>query len=34
MSHNHFHNTLKLFDVLANFPFPTSETMSDYYLET
>ena len=28
---NHFHNILRLFDVLPNFPFPTSETMGDYY---
>ena len=27
-----FHNILRLFDVLPNFPFPTSETMCDYYL--
>ena len=31
---NHFYNILKLFDVLTNFPFITSETMGDYYLET
>ena len=29
---NHFHNILRLFDVLPNFSFPTTETMSDYYL--
>ena len=29
--HNHFHNILRLFDVLSNFPFTTSETMRDYY---
>ena len=29
---NHFHNILRLFDVLATFPFTTSETMRDYYL--
>ena len=29
---NHFHNILRLFDVLPNFPFTTSETMGDYYL--
>ena len=34
LSHNHFYNILKLFDVLPNFPFTTSETMDDYYLET
>ena len=26
-TYNHFHNTLRLFDVLPNFPFTTSETM-------
>ena len=31
-SYNHFHNILRLFDVLPNFPFTTSETMADYYL--
>ena len=31
-SYNQFHNILKLFDVLPNFPFTTSETMDDYYL--
>ena len=30
--HNHFHNILRLFDVLPNCPFTTSETMRDYYL--
>ena len=29
---NHFHNILRLFDVLPDFPFTTSETMDDYYL--
>ena len=29
---NHFHNILRLFDVLPNFPLTTSETMRDYYL--
>ena len=29
---NQFHNILRLFDVLQNFPFTTSETMCDYYL--
>ena len=33
-AYNHFHNILSLFDVLPNFPFTTSETMRDYYLET
>ena len=31
-SYNHFHNTFRLFDVLASFPFTTSERMRDYYL--
>ena len=26
------HNILKCFDILPNFPFTTSETMTDYYL--
>ena len=30
--HNHFHNLLRLFDVLANIPFTTGEPMGDYYL--
>ena len=29
---NHFHNILRLFDILRNFPFTTSESMRDYYL--
>ena len=29
---NHFHNILRLFDVLPNFPFTTSETIRHYYL--
>ena len=29
---NHFHNLLRLFDVLPNLPFTASETMGDYYL--
>ena len=29
---NNFHNILRLFDVLPNFPFTTSETMRDYCL--
>ena len=29
---NQFHNILRLFDVLPNFPFTASKTMSDYYL--
>ena len=31
--YNHFHNILRLFDVLPNFPFTTSEMMSNYYLQ-
>ena len=27
--YNHFHNILRLFDVLPNFPFTTSEMMYD-----
>ena len=30
--YNQFHNILRLFDVLLNFPFTTSETMADCYL--
>ena len=30
-NYNQFH-TLRLFDVLPNFPFTRSETMGDYYL--
>ena len=33
-SYNQLHNILRLFDVLPNFPFTTSETMHDYYLKT
>ena len=33
MAGNHFHNSLRVFDVLPNFPFTISETMRDYYLE-
>ena len=29
---NHFHNILRLFDVLSNFPFTTNEMMRGYYL--
>ena len=29
---NHFHNILRLFDVLPDFSFTTSEMMCDYYL--
>ena len=28
---NHFHNILRLCDVLTDFHFTTSETMHDYY---
>ena len=31
---NHFHNILRLFNVLPNFPFTTSEAMSNNYLQT
>ena len=31
---NHFHNILRLFDVLKNSPFTTSEAIRDYYLQT
>ena len=31
-NYNHVHNILRLFDLLPNFPFTTSETMGDYYL--
>ena len=29
-SYNHFHNILRLFDVLISFPFTASETMHNY----
>ena len=32
-TYNHFHDILRLFDVLLNFPFTTSETIGDYYLQ-
>ena len=32
LTYNHFHNILRLSDVLPSFPFTTSETMRDYYL--
>ena len=32
LAYNHFHNILRLFDVLQNFYLTTSETMRDYYL--
>ena len=31
---NHCHNIQRLFDILPNFPFTTSETMCNYYLYT
>ena len=31
---NNFQNILRLFDVLPNFLFTTSDTMRDYYLQT
>ena len=31
--YNHFHNSLRLFDVAPKFSFTTSETMRDYYYE-
>ena len=34
VSYNQLHNTLRLADVLPNFPFTASETMGDYYLQT
>ena len=33
VTYTHFHNILRLFDGLPNFPFTTSETMRDYYLQ-
>ena len=30
--YNHFHNSLRLFDVLTSFSFTTSETLRGYYL--
>ena len=30
--YNHFHNILRLFDILPNFSVTASETMRDYYL--
>ena len=29
LSYNHFHNILRLFNVLTNFPFTASETILD-----
>ena len=31
---NHSHNISRLFDVLPNFSFTTSEIMREYYLQT
>ena len=31
-TYNQFHNILRIFDDLPNFPFTTGETMCDYYL--
>ena len=31
---NQFHNILRLFDVLPNFPFNTREKINDYCLQT
>ena len=31
---NQFHNILRLFNVLPNFPFTAGEVMGGYYLET
>ena len=30
LDNSHFHNILRLFDVLPNFPFTTGETKRDY----
>ena len=32
LADNDFHNILRLFDILPNFPFTTSQTIRDYYL--
>ena len=32
LSHDQFHNILRLFNVLQNFLLSTSETVADYYL--
>ena len=34
VTYNQFYDILRLFDVLPNFRFTTSETMCDYYLQT
>ena len=33
-SYNQLYNILRLFVALLNFPFTTSETLRDYYLQT
>ena len=33
LTYNHFHNILRLFDVLPNFRFTANETMGDYYIK-
>ena len=33
-TYNNFHNILRIFDALPNFPFTGGETMCDFYLET
>ena len=33
-TYNHFHNILRLFDILPNFLFIASESMRSYYLST
>ena len=33
LNYSHFHNNVRLFDVLPNFLFTTSETMGYYYLQ-
>ena len=30
LDYNHGHNIMRIFDVLLNFPFTTSETKPDY----
>ena len=34
IEYTQFHNILRPFEVLPNFPVTTSETMDDYYLKT
>ena len=33
LKYNQFQNILRVFDVLSNFLFTTSETMDDYYFK-